>query len=177
MAVTMVVEDGTGLSTANSYVSVSDADTLLAMRGYALEWDQAATAGTPPAGSKEQMLMWATRLLDEQCAWLGERMSTSQALRWPRSSVPTKDDDDYLANNVIPQFLKVATAELALALLKKDRPEKSEDQRETGRTSANKSVTLGPKDGRWMAIIPPHVLGTITPYIRSHSIADLVRTS
>ncbi|HNY80769.1 MAG TPA: hypothetical protein PKO46_21015 [Sedimentisphaerales bacterium] len=107
-----VVEDGTGLSTANSYLSVADADTYHASVTQSSDW----TAATQAA--KENGLIVATQYLDIrfQGRWRGYRNTRSQALAWPRYSV--EDDDGYVLDaTALPQKLKDACAEMALRVV------------------------------------------------------------
>lgn len=69
---------------------------------------------------RERALIWATSLLDSSFEWRGTYRFTSQALRWPRSGVYDFDGREF-NYDTIPELLKRATAELALALIKKDR--------------------------------------------------------
>jgi hypothetical protein len=103
----LVVEDGTGLSTAESYVSVTDADTYHSNRGH--------TTWTGTDAVKEAALRVATAYIDGtyRRRFVGTKYSAEQALAWPRSGAVDADgwpiDED-----VIPQALKDATAEAAL---------------------------------------------------------------
>lgn len=111
---TIVVEDGTGKTDATSYVSVSDANTILSSHLYASAWHQSTDA------EKEKALSWASRLLDEHMVWYGTRTNETQALQWPR--LGTKDRGGWaIDGDEIPQDLKNATAELARLLLTEDR--------------------------------------------------------
>jgi hypothetical protein len=82
----LVVEDGTGLANAESYASVADADTRLAARGFAL-WDTMSEA------EKEQALRRSTDYMVQvyRNRWAGTRVTTTQALDWPRIDVPRLD--------------------------------------------------------------------------------------
>ncbi len=163
--VTLVVEDGTGLSTANTYATVAAADTYHAARLHTRDWDQADTP------TRNRALTWATRLLDEQVRWRGDRMSTTQALEWPRANVLVRDRDAYLSSDAVPTWLRDATAEFARHLIAGDRTKAVEQQRVTSRSGSSASVGLGPKDRQHLAIVPPAVLSMIAPYI----IASTVR--
>jgi DnaT-like ssDNA binding protein len=70
--------------------------------------------------SREKSLIWATSILDSMVDWYGWKRTVEQSLRWPRSGVVDRDGHpiDY---DTIPADLEEATAELALALLDKDR--------------------------------------------------------
>ena len=109
-----VEEDGTGLSTSNSYVSVSFADTYFSDRGNAT-WAAATT------GDKQAALVKATDYIDKLFGpkFRGFKQSQSQALEWPR--IGALDNDDYLLNGVsldaIPRALQKATCEYAVRAL------------------------------------------------------------
>lgn len=114
----IVVEDGTGFSNAQSYSSVTAADTYHAARGNA-SW--AALAVT----AKEQALVKATDAIDDRYAtrWHGDVFAEGQALDWPRSYVPFATRNStymgwaahiFLPETPLPNDLLRATAELAL---------------------------------------------------------------
>ena len=90
----LVVEDGTGLEDADSYVSVEDFDAFLEAFGYQFEGD-----------SEEIALRRATRFLDIMYPFNGEPLVEEQALHFPT------EDFDY-----VPRAIKEATMELALLL-------------------------------------------------------------
>lgn len=121
MAITIVVETGTGLSNSNSYVTVAEADTYNENHYYGSAW--AALSDE----NKKRAMIFATRLLDEQVDWNGTpRKSTDtsisdhQALRWPRNSVV--DSDGYAVDHkTIPEWLKNSCSELARYLSANDR--------------------------------------------------------
>jgi hypothetical protein len=112
----LVVETGEGLSNANSFATAAEGTTFFSERPstYIAEW----TNATDP--NKEAALIWATRLIDEQVNWYGAKATQAQRLRWPRYGVFDRDGYQY-NSNVVPEFLKHATCEQALALLKEDR--------------------------------------------------------
>lgn len=116
----LVVEDGTGKSDAEAYISVADASAHLASRGFVL-W------ATMSDAEKEQALRRATDYMLQvyRLRWAGVRASTTQALDWPREWVPIKDWDGltvngqplqtqgYYASNVVPAEVQRANADLA----------------------------------------------------------------
>jgi hypothetical protein len=104
----LVTEDGTGLPTAESYLSVADADTYWSNRGNAV-WAAADTA------DKEVALRKATQYLDTTFIWIGVLADTAQALNWPRSGADDAEGRNLV--NEVPVLVKNATAELALAAL------------------------------------------------------------
>lgn len=76
---TLTVEDGSGLVTAESYASVADADTRLAALGMS-NWTDLG------AEEKEQALRRATGYMVQtyRGRWIGVRATADQALDWPR---------------------------------------------------------------------------------------------
>lgn len=99
----LIVEDGSGLSTAESYVSVAECDTYFAALGNETWAD---------VENKEAALRKATQYIDSQYRFRGDKGSIAQALSWPRFSV---EYDGYaFPANEIPKRLKSATCELAL---------------------------------------------------------------
>jgi len=100
----LITEDGTGLASAESYLSVSDADTYWSNRA-----DTTWSAATEAA--KEAALRKATEYLDATFRWVGVISSATQALGWPRSGA--YDHEDRQLDNRVPRLLENATAELA----------------------------------------------------------------
>ena len=107
----LILEDGTGLETANSYASVAEADAYHDSRLHSLAW----TAATTPV--KERALAMATTTLDAMTAWQGSRASAAQALAWPRTGAIY---DGLLVEDMVPAPVKRATAELARLLIGED---------------------------------------------------------
>ena len=102
-----VVETGAGLSNANSYASVSAADSYVADRGIA-GWTALSTT------IKQQSLVNATDYLEAtyRSAWKGNRVSETQALSWPRYNVVV--DGFNFASNVVPLQVVNACIEMAI---------------------------------------------------------------
>ncbi len=124
----LIVEDGTGLSNAESYISVEDADEYFtSKRGpastYEVTGDWLHEDITDAV--KEACLRWATKLLDKHWAWDGDKSTSGQKLRWPRTYAEDDEGDD-LPGDELPEDLVYATAEMARALLVD--PDRVEDQ-------------------------------------------------
>jgi len=100
-----LVEDGTGLAGANSYVSLADANAYFTDRGNTA-WDEAEDE------DKLAALVRASAALDGMYGyrWPGTRYTDLQALDWPRSGA--WDRDSYPLTGV-PQKVKEATCEAA----------------------------------------------------------------
>lgn len=106
MAIT--VEDGTGKSTAESYISVADATTYFTARAVTT-WAALATDAI-----REAALRKATEYMVNtyRTRWQGTRKTEDQALCWPRYAVTV---EGYLiADDAVPEAVKRACAELAL---------------------------------------------------------------
>ena len=129
MPVTIIVEDGTRIANANSFLSLADANTFFEGHTNAAAW----TAATDD--QKKAALVTATRLLDSYFQFIGFKTSDSQALQWPR--VEALDINQYSGdlyhdpiNNInsgyfdedeIPRVLIDAECEFARYLLEGNR--------------------------------------------------------
>lgn len=104
----LIVEDGTGISTAESYISVANADTRMTALGLT-NW------GTLSTTEKEQALRRATQhmLQAYRGRWKGTRVTSTQALDWPRY-VTDYVDGHPVQSNVVPTDVAKACADLAL---------------------------------------------------------------
>lgn len=92
-------------ATANSYVSVSEADDYFAAHLDSEFWPTASK-------DKQAALVMATNRIDSE-VFQGRRTDLDQALQWPRSWGSAFVDAD-----TIPRELKIATFEMALHYLK-----------------------------------------------------------
>jgi hypothetical protein len=116
-----------GGNASNTFISIDDAETYLDSRLNSEAW-----TGAAPDDKTRALLMAAKRLQVEN--WLGNRVTTTQRLAWPRISVAKVDQvgfgyggfygqpwgwgygEQYLTTE-IPQPVKDAQCELALAYL------------------------------------------------------------
>lgn len=111
MAIAIIVEDGTGKSDANSYVSVADASSYAEARGVAFEVNGVAASEDQIA----TMLIRATDYLEAQdCRYIGVRATAEQALAWPRKGASM--NCQAIPENVIPRSLISAQIQLAMAI-------------------------------------------------------------
>ena len=97
-----------GSASANSYLTVAQADDFANLYLGTLNWASAST------DNKGRALIMATRYLDE-LSYVGTRASTTQALLWPRTDAACGDWS--YTSSEIPQPIKQATFDLAEALL------------------------------------------------------------
>jgi hypothetical protein len=111
----IIVEDGTGLAGAESFISLAGASSYHTARG------NAAWAALASDAVREQALRKATDYMEQvyRLRWAGSRVTTVQALSWPRIHVPINDFSDgrypaYYAQDEVPMMVSNACAELAL---------------------------------------------------------------
>lgn len=127
----LTLDDTPGGASANTYVSLANAETYFLSRPFSSAWTAATDA------VKNQALAWATMLLDRE-KWKGTKGITpsgalTQALAWPRRWAPTLEFDSYpqfvtdnfidtstafYGSTTIPTPIVRATCELALEILK-----------------------------------------------------------
>lgn len=109
MAIQFVVEDGTGLVTATSYISLADLKQLWENAGYSY--------ATLTDDQLSVLLNNATLSLDGQYGdqYPGTRQSKSQALDWPRQDA--YDQDGYIrSSTLVPVEVERALSEMAYAV-------------------------------------------------------------
>lgn len=131
----LIVEDGSGLSTAEAYASVAEADAYLTVRSNPAAWTSSSTA------QKEAALRAATDYLEAVAGvrWRGTRYASTQRLSWPRDGVWL--DGNVLERATLPRLLKEACIEAAARARSETNgllPDESE------RNVAAKAVAAGP---------------------------------
>ncbi len=111
MAIT--VEDGTGLTNADAYISEADADAYFTAIANAT-WAAALTT------QKEQAIVKATRYMEKRFGnkWKGIIASSAQSLGWPRDYV--YDERGTELDNQVPTAIAHACAEYAVHALSND---------------------------------------------------------
>ena len=102
-----VIDATLGGASANSYVTLADADAYFETTPDSTNWDDKTN------DQKNRALISATRWIDA-LSFYGDRCSETQALKWPREDY--KVDGIELACTLIPVGIEVATYELARAL-------------------------------------------------------------
>jgi hypothetical protein len=105
--VAAVIDATLGGASANSYVTLADADAYFETVPDSTDWVSKST------DQKNRALISATRWIDV-LSFYGKRCSETQALKWPREDY--KVDGIELACTLIPFGIEVATYELARAL-------------------------------------------------------------
>lgn len=167
---TLIVENGTVVASAESYITVTDADTYLAARGLTT-WAALVTA------AKEQALRKATDYMVQiyRARWKGYRKDADQTLDWPRvwvylepysqgaiGTYPFLVDDD-----IVPTEVKNVCAELALRSSVADLA--------PDLTRGKQSVTIGPISTVYDSADPQYTRYraldlTLRPYLTGSSV-------
>jgi hypothetical protein len=108
---TIIVEDGSIVTNANSYVSIADVTTYAENYGYLTTWSGTTVTDT----IREQSLLRAMRYI-EGLSWRGKRQTQDQGLEFPRSEL--YDDSNYLlADNTVPTKVANAVCEAVILSL------------------------------------------------------------
>lgn len=104
--VTLVVEDGTGKTTSNVYISQADANTYLTDYSHTVSgggdvWDAATSA------AKDLALVAGAEYMElrYKAYWKGVRANETQAMEWPRSGV-----ENFAGNAIDEDALPVLVA-------------------------------------------------------------------
>lgn len=162
----LVVEDGSGLSTAESYISVANAGTRRTNLGDNTAWDPLTTA------QKEQALRKGAQYLEQRYGlrWKGIRLLSTQALSWPRYGAIVHGWD--VDSDVVPAAVANANADLALKSLT-----------ETLNVDLERGIVeerVGPLMTRYDEYAPqakryPAIDGMLAPYLTGGGAARLIR--
>lgn len=162
-----------GAADANSYATVDEADLYHEGRLYKTAWTAAVLA------DKEAALVWATKLLDSKVMWAEWPTNPAQPLAFPRVGLITRNQQEWVPDNVIPQEIKDATAELARQLIVADRTADSDIE-----TLGITSLRVGPvsmefKDSVRLKVLPDSIWTLIPRWwrvtVRSANTRDVVR--
>ena len=105
---TLIVEDGSGKSDSESYISVADASNYHTVRG------NTAWAALATDALREAALRKATDFMRQayRSRWQGYKVNEDQALDWPRYDVEV--EGYAIDSDIVPTEIKNACAELAL---------------------------------------------------------------
>jgi hypothetical protein len=110
-----------GASTSNSYCALAEAETYFADRIGKDDngnWNKTSAGISRTDAEKSAALVTATRRIDEE-QFRGFKVSTDQALKWPRVGV-TDEDGIPFSTTTIPERVKQAVYTTALELLRAD---------------------------------------------------------
>jgi len=113
----LIVEDGSGLTNADAYVSFEDADTYFTNRQGSTAWNDGSVTDL----QKEAAIRNATAYLDRRYnnLWMGRRVERLQSLSFPR--VDVRDFDGFaIGSDSVPQQVIDACCEGAVLALSED---------------------------------------------------------
>lgn len=102
----LIIENGTNVANANSYVALIEARAYATARGKTLPVDDAAL--------ESQLIQAMDYLESYRDKYKGSKTSETQSLQWPRCDVWI--DAFLFPYNAIPQLLKNAQSQLAIEL-------------------------------------------------------------
>lgn len=134
----LVVEDGTGLTTADSYISLVDADAYL--RDYGpdgLSWF------TEPAARREKFLRRAAGEMDDQHTYRGRKLTSTQALEWPRTG-GRDDRGDLIDSASVPDGVRNAQALRAADIARRVEEGADELVEDLDQSVTSRTFTFGP---------------------------------
>lgn len=96
MAFQLIVEDGSIVKDANSYVSADEVDQFLELEGITI----------PNSKDRYYLAYKAALKLDNQYNWLGRKVSVEQTMQWPRTGFGCCRVD--IQDNMVPRNVKQA---------------------------------------------------------------------
>ncbi|WP_342235238.1 DnaT-like ssDNA-binding protein [Inquilinus sp. OTU3971] len=143
----------------NSYISAADATAYFADRLYAAEWTAASS------GDKDKALIMAARQID-RLAFLGQIATAGQAMAWPRTGV-TDREGRTISSTTVPQAVKDAQCEVALATLRDD-PTADDGNRNVRRLKAG-SVELEYSGAAPTRVLPDIAASILAPFLEANS--------
>jgi hypothetical protein len=106
----LIVEDGTGLANAESYISVVNCDALL------VQWGRSSTAWLAlTEAEKEGLLRNSTMFIDSEYAgrWSGCVLNNTQSLSWPRQNAEKRNGQS-IPSDEVPDEVEKACAFIAV---------------------------------------------------------------
>ena len=172
---TFVVEDGSIVAEANSYVSVAEADNFFALHLYGASWAAATTQ------QKQAALVMSTRTINASVVWKGSPITHIQRLQWPRQGVVLNFQLDLTVNpilgyenttypsfqlvepNIVPWFVKAATCEYCRYILVDDR-ETTKDQSNVIREQVG-PISVAYQPNTRPDILPESVIRYLRDYV------------
>jgi len=107
----LVIDAEVGGANSNSYATLAEANTYFDARLHTSLWTNADD------DTKNKSLVMATRRIEQE-KFYGDRASTTQRLKFPRTSIGYLDG--VFLDNIIPEILKESVFELAIHLIGTD---------------------------------------------------------
>lgn len=157
MPLTIVPEDGSGLTNANAFQATSAVTTILEGHPFASAW-------TAAAATQDAINVEATSILCN-LYWDGVAASEAQALAFPRCGLVTRDGYT-VADDVVPTFVLQAHARTCLYLAQQAADPFSDTGLAQGSEIVVGPIRLTPASS---TTLPPAVRALVAPYVRSSS--------
>lgn len=110
----MALNAEVGSPTANSYVTLEEADAYFEDRMHSSDWDGLSDQ------EKSELLITGSKMLDWYVNWKGSKSTTEQSMQWPRSGA-TRPDGTVIDDDVLPPEVKEAAYEQAFSNIEADR--------------------------------------------------------
>lgn len=158
---TIIIDATIGGASTNSFVDLPEAELLIHARPFHADWD--AINGVEADDIKKAALVWATRILSNYC-WKGLIASQTQALPFPRSGLYDNDAREY-ASDAYPEWLTVATTELAFFMATDDRLGDSGTEGFSKIKIDKLEFTVDPNDRT--EIIPDYIIDAISRWMET----------
>ena len=173
MALAFVVEDGSGLSAATSYLSIAD------MKQY---WDNMGYShASLESTAIKQYLNLSAKALDGQYGgrWPGIRGTVSQGLLWPRIGALYYDGSS-IGSSTLPGEIEDAIAELAYIISQgTEVTAVNTDTADVKRESVNVAGAISESKEYWgllrLSPVMPTVINALVPILGSGTSVKLVR--
>lgn len=142
---------------ANSYITMAEASSFFTERLNSEIFTAASSA------LQETALIQASRTLDEWVDWIGSRATEEQNLRWPRYGATDRDGYAF-DSDIIPEWLKDASAEEAIYLLAEDRTAEPDTKGFSTLEVGSLKLVVDKEDRDSITVLPDTVLTIIEPY-------------
>ena len=102
----LIIEDGTIVASANSFITEIEADTILALYGKDTDWT------TKSSAEKETLLIQAGSWLNTKPRWCGCIVELAQTMIWPRTGM--YKCSFLIDSDTVPEEIKRAQAFMAV---------------------------------------------------------------
>lgn len=130
-----VVEDGTGLATANAFADLAYVSAYAALHGNPLSWSSLSQS------AQKDFIRQATRWISIRFAYQGKKLNVNQALSFPRYEL--FDEDGYsILSNIVPRRVKDAMSVVTLRMAQGDWTPFPDEA--AAAQSGSESISVGP---------------------------------
>jgi hypothetical protein len=160
--ITLVVEDGTGLATANSLALASTVTALLAAHSFATAW-------TDKDADEQDVIVAHASAWMGRWAWQGTRLNGSQAMPFPRFGMETPDGFA-VASNAVPAFALRVLALLCLYLAQQVASSFADTGLAPGSELEVGPIRLTPSSGA--SVVPPDARAEAAPYLVARNVVE-----